>query len=137
MSEDIERKIRALRALVHHHNFRYHVLDDPEISDSEYDARYRELESLEEKHPEYTSPDSPTQKVGDTWRPEDFVADALPSVRHRRPMLSLDNVKTGEELEEWLERARKHLPEGTEIPLTVEYKLDGEGNLAVPGKPRC
>ncbi|MFQ5653529.1 MAG: NAD-dependent DNA ligase LigA, partial [Planctomycetota bacterium] len=113
---DAARALRALRAEIHHHNFRYHVLDDPEISDEEYDRLFRRLEALEGEHPELDDPDSPTHKVGATWAPEDFVQEALPPVRHRMRMLSLQNVVNEAELREWEERLRRALPEAGEIP---------------------
>ena len=86
------RRIRALSATLHQHNFRYYILDDPQISDAEYDRLLKELEELESRYPKAVSKDSPTRKVGVTWTPEDFVADKLPSVEHRVPMLSLENA---------------------------------------------
>ena len=59
-------QIESLREQIRHHNYRYHVLDDPEVPDIEYDRLMRELQALEEKHPELVTPDSPTQRVGDT-----------------------------------------------------------------------
>lgn len=119
------RKIRALRAELHQHNFRYYVLDDPQISDREYDHRLRELEVLEAKYPETVDPSSPTQQVGSSWSPEDFIASALPQVSHRQAMLSLENAMDPEEIAQWLDRVKKGL-EGIEtIPFSVEYKMDG------------
>jgi len=117
-------RIRALRAQVRHHNFRYHVLDAPEISDAEFDRLFRELETLEGEHPELDDPDSPTHKVGGSWTPEDFIAESLPPVAHRVPMLSLENAMDLDEFGEWLDRVHKGLP-GDEAPLSVEYKMDG------------
>lgn len=125
MSHDVAREIRTLRAQLHHHNFRYHVLDDPEITDVEYDGLFRRLEELERDHPELADPESPTQKVGGSWTPEDFIADELPKAQHRIPMLSLENVTNAEEFGEWLDRAKRGLPDVEVIPLSVEYKMDG------------
>ena len=125
MTEEVRRQLAALRAELHHHNFAYHILDAPVISDREYDKLFRKLEKLEEAHPEYHDPDSPTQKVGGSWVPEDFVAETLPKVAHRLPMLSLENVENEEELTDWTGRVARGLPEDTEVTYTVEYKMDG------------
>lgn len=122
---DPSSRVRSLRALIRHHNFRYYVLDDPEVSDAEFDRLFRELQTLEEQHPELDDPESPTHKVGSSWTPEEFVADSLPPVTHRVPMLSLENAMNLEEFAEWLERVRKGLPGEEEVPLSVEYKMDG------------
>ncbi len=124
-SESLARRARVLREQLHYHNFRYYVLDDPEISDVEYDTTLRELESLEREHPDLLEETSPTQQVGATWTPEDFVADQRATVRHRQPMLSLANVTDRESLEEWLGRVEKGLDGETDFPLVVEYKMDG------------
>ena len=146
-------RIRALREELKYHNFRYHILDDPELSDAEYDRLFRELEALEKDHPQFDDPDSPTRKVGGAWTPTDFVAESLPSVTHRVPMLSLENAMNIEELGEWLERVYKGLglevedgespQERGEVPFSVEYKLDGvavevvyESGIFVEGSTR-
>ncbi|MHC4936270.1 MAG: NAD-dependent DNA ligase LigA [Planctomycetota bacterium] len=130
-------RLRALREELKYHNFRYHILDDPEISDAEYDRLFRELEALEAEHPELEDPDSPTRRVGGAWTPEEFVAETLPPVTHRVPMLSLENAMDPEELAEWSERVQRGLgipttPDEEEplfaeerTPLSVEYKMDG------------
>ncbi|MEC9476610.1 MAG: NAD-dependent DNA ligase LigA [Planctomycetota bacterium] len=126
--KDDLRRIRALSAQLHQHNFRYYILDDPQISDAEYDRLLRELQALEQRHPEAVRDDSPTQKVGSSWSPEDFVADRLPPVEHVVPMLSLENAMEPQELTEWLTRVRKGLElddDAPDPPLTVEYKFDG------------
>ncbi|MGE4619530.1 MAG: NAD-dependent DNA ligase LigA [Planctomycetota bacterium] len=126
--KDDLRRIRVLGALLHQHNFRYYILDDPQISDAEYDHLLRELQSLEQRYPAAVDADSPTQKVGSTWQPEDFVADRLPSVEHAVAMLSLENAMGPEEVEDWLSRVRKGLDLADDDPdprLTVEYKFDG------------
>ncbi|MAJ28443.1 hypothetical protein CBD41_03395 [bacterium TMED181] len=122
------RRIRSLSAMLHQHNFRYYILDDPQISDAEYDRLLVELGNLESQYPEAVSADSPTRKVGVTWTPEDFVAEKLPSVDHRVPMLSLENAMGTDEVRDWVERVRKglELNENESDPaLTVEYKFDG------------
>ncbi len=125
--ETAELKVRALRSQLHYHNFRYYVLDDPEIADTEYDELFRQLETLEEQIPELRADDSPTQKVGVTWTPEDFVLTSRAAVPHRQPMLSLENAADVEALSEWVERLHRHLGEAApeELPLSVEYKVDG------------
>lgn len=115
-----------LREELRRHDYRYYVLDDPVISDAEYDALFRELVRLEESHPDLRTADSPTQKVGAAP-----VSD-FGTVEHSVPMLSLDNVTTAEELREWEERLRNHLkdPEA-ELSFLVEPKFDGVAVEAV------
>ncbi len=116
-------RVADLRRRLEHHAHRYHVLDDPEIGDDEYDALFRELQALEEAHPELASPDSPTQRVGG-----EPVSD-LRKVTHDRPMLSLANARSAEELRAWVLRMRNHLArEGIEdaaIEYVCEPKIDG------------
>jgi DNA ligase (NAD+) len=109
----------TLRAALHHHNHRYHVLDDPEISDVEFDALLRELKALEAEHPELRRADSPTQRVGGA------AQERFAKVRHPVPMLSLGNVFDEEELRAWHERALRLLPQGTALSFVVEPKIDG------------
>src|SRR2546425_4048926 len=85
-------KIKQLRDLIRHHEHCYYVLDDPEISDAEFDQLLRELKDLESKHPELVTPDSPTQRVG--GKP----AEGFAAVEHASPMLSLDNAYSETEL---------------------------------------
>ncbi len=107
-----------LRRAIAHHDHRYHVLDDPEISDAEYDALFRGLQAIEAAHPELVTPDSPTQRVGAT--PQSGFA----AVRHGQQMLSLSNVTTREEMEEFDARIRRLL--GRErVDYVVEPKIDG------------
>ncbi|HEY8515134.1 MAG TPA: NAD-dependent DNA ligase LigA [Candidatus Binatia bacterium] len=117
--EALERRAATLRAAIHHHNYRYHVLDDPEISDAEFDALLRELRALEEEHPELRTPDSPTLRVGGA--PQERFA----KVRHPVPTLSLGNVFDDDELYAWNERALRQLPQGTTLSYVVEPKIDG------------
>ena len=93
-------KIEALREKLRHHEHLYYVLDAPEITDAEYDALMRELQALEQAHPELVTPDSPTQRVGGKPR-EGFV-----KVPHSSPMLSLDNALNEEELRDFDRRVR-------------------------------
>ena len=98
--EEAAKRIDALRDELRHHEYQYHVLDSPEISDAEYDAKMRELRTLEGQHPELITPDSPSQRVG--GKPKEGFA----KVEHSRPMLSLDNVNSEEELGDWERRVR-------------------------------
>ena len=108
-----------LRRLIEHHNYRYHVLDDPELSDAEYDALYDELTTLESDHPELVTADSPTQRVGAP------PADGFRKVEHLSPMGSLEKVTTAEALEKWADDLRKRLGTDEPIAYVVEPKIDG------------
>src|SRR5277367_1026163 len=100
-SSPIEKKIEALREKIRHHEYRYYVLDDPEISDAEFDQLMNELKRLEAEHPDLVTSDSPTQRVGGKPR-EGFV-----KVPHSSAMLSLDNTYSEEELRNWDRRVRE------------------------------
>ena len=113
-----EKRIEALRDKIRHHEYRYYVLDDPEISDAEFDQFMIELKKLEEEHPELVTPDSPTQRVGGKPR-EGFV-----KAPHSSPMLSLDNTYSEDELRNW-ERRVHELSGRDEIDYVCELKLDG------------
>ncbi len=104
--------------MIRHHQYRYHVLDDPEVSDAEYDELVRELVALEERFPELITPDSPTQRVGGV--PSELFAP----VTHRAPMLSLDNAFSFEELDAWAERVVRGLS-GKSPVFACELKIDG------------
>jgi DNA ligase (NAD+) len=108
-----------LRELIEHHNYRYYVLDDPEIPDVEYDRMFRELQALEEAHPELAAEDSPTRRVGGA------PVERFNEVRHLQPMLSLDNAFTAEELVAFDRRLRERLKTEEEIRYSAETKLDG------------
>ena len=115
---DAKLRVEELRTEIDRHSYRYHVLDDPEVSDAEYDELVRELQALEDRFPELITPDSPTQRVGAT------PADLFAPVTHRAPMLSLDNAFSLEELDAWAERVSKGL--GGEVPpMVCEQKIDG------------
>jgi len=112
-------RLQALRDRIRHHEERYYVLDEPEISDAEFDELMRELRALEEAHPELITPDSPTRRVG--GRPvEGFAA-----VEHARPMLSLDNAYSEAELRAFDERVRKGLGADGPVGYVAELKIDG------------
>ena len=115
--KDVQQKIEALRDKIRYHEHRYYVLDDPEITDAEFDRLMDELNELESKHPELITPDSPTQRVG--GKPRQFA-----SVRHSTPMLSLDNTTSEDELRDW-ERRVHELTGETKVDYVCELKLDG------------
>ena len=112
-------RVAELRRLIDHHLYRYHVLDDPEIDDSAYDVLYDELESIEAKHPELVTPDSPTQRVGSP------PAAGFTKVGHLSPMGSLEKVTTREALEKWADDIRKRLDTDEEVAYVLEPKIDG------------
>ncbi|MGE5618708.1 MAG: NAD-dependent DNA ligase LigA [Sphingomonadaceae bacterium] len=114
----VQERIEELRRLINYHNFRYYALDSPEISDGEYDALMEQLRSLEAEHPELSSPDSPTQRVGAG------PLEAFGVVRHQIPMLSLGNVFSRDALLKWYQRIAGLLGRN-EIDLVVEPKIDG------------
>jgi DNA ligase (NAD+) len=126
-----EERIAALREQIHHHNYRYYVLDSPEISDAEYDRLMRELADLEAEHPELVTPDSPTQRVGAP------PAEAFESFRHRVPMLSLSNCFSIEELRAFDARVKRMLnrPPDEAISYVAELKIDGLGVAHLRGGP--
>src|SRR5258708_4661182 len=117
-AKDLEKKIEALREKIRHHEHLYYVLDQPEISDAEFDALMRQLQQLEAEHPTLITPDSPTQRVGGKPR-EGFV-----KMRHSSPMLSLDNTYSEEELRAW-ERRVHELSGRKDVDYVCELKLDG------------
>ena len=114
---DAKVRVEELREAINHHAYRYHVLDDPEIADAEYDALVRELATLEERFPELVTPDSPTQRVG--ARPAELFAP----VAHRARMYSLDNAFSEEELRAWADRVARG--SGASARWSCELKIDG------------
>ena len=117
--EEAKRNVSDLRELLYHHIYRYYVLDDPEISDTEYDRLFRQLQDLEEKFPDLVTLDSPTQRVGAE------PLDAFRPVRHAVPMLSLDNAFGDDEVRDFDARVRRLLPTRADIEYVVEPKIDG------------
>jgi DNA ligase (NAD+) len=126
---DLER-MNQLVAELNEHSYRYHVLERPVVSDAQYDALFRELQLLESRYPELVRSDSPTRRVGDALK------EGFPTVRHRIPMLSLDNAMNEQELRDFDEQVRRFLAKaqaGAEplagdvsaLEYTVEYKFDG------------
>jgi len=119
MTSRPEERISELRDLIHYHNTRYYGLDDPEISDAEFDRLMRELFELEQQFPEFVTADSPTQRVGGA------PAEAFPPAPHTVPMLSLDNALNEEEFLAFDQRTRRALGSDEEIEYVCEPKLDG------------
>jgi DNA ligase (NAD+) len=116
--EKTSRRIEELRTELRRHEHLYYVMDAPEISDAQYDTLMNELKKLETEHPELVTPDSPTQRVG--GKP----AEGFKKVRHSRPMLSLDNAYSAEELADWDRRVHE-LAGNLPVEYTTELKLDG------------
>ena len=124
MTASAASRIARLREQIRHHDRKYYVEAAPEISDRDYDRLVTELQELETKHPDLVTSDSPTQRVGDEPVPE------LESVRHRMPMLSIDNTYSADDLAAWGRRVEKLLHEGTThaaepIRWVLELKIDG------------
>src|SRR3984885_2985804 len=115
---DPKKKIESLREKIRHHEYLYYVLDNPELTDADFDKLMNELKRLEAEHPDLVTPDSPTQRVGGKPR-EGFV-----KARHSSPMLSLDNAYSEEELRDW-ERRVHELSGRTDVEYMCELKLDG------------
>src|SRR5215813_10638697 len=117
-SKDVQKKIESLSEKIRHHEHRYYVLDDPEISDFEFDKLMQRLQELEKQNPELIALDSPTQRVGGQ------AAGALPKVRHSVPMISLDNTYSIDELRSFHRRAQE-LSGRAAVEYVGELKLDG------------
>ena len=121
--KEASRRAAELRKQLEYHGHRYYVLDDPEVSDVEYDALLNELRDLEVAHPELLTPDSPTQRVGGQ------PLDKFEEVRHLQPMLSLANARNEEELAAWVLRSERYLArqgvEMGEVRFVTEPKIDG------------
>src|SRR5271163_4450779 len=123
------KKIEALREKIRHHEYRYYVLDDPELSDADFDKLMNGLKRFEAEHPDLIKPDSPTQRVG--GKPREGFAKA----NHSSPMLSLDNAYSEEELRDW-ERRVHELSGRTDLEYMCELKLDGMSLALVYGDGR-
>src|SRR5260221_1099105 len=115
---DLEQRIAELRREVERHLYAYHVLDDPEISDAEYDRLYDELVALETEHPELVTPDSPTQRVGAP------ASDRFQKVVHRQPIGSLEKVTSEESVLKWADDVRKRLDSDEPVAYVIEPKID-------------
>ncbi len=118
VSEAVAKRAAELRQILHYHNYRYYVLDDPEISDAEYDRLLRELQDIEDKYPELITPDSPTQRVGAE------PATGFASVTHPIPMYSLANAFSAGDLREFDQRVRA-VAGDSEVEYVLELKIDG------------
>ena len=116
VSKEILQQAQALRTRLNHHLYRYHVLDDPEIADAEYDALFDQLQALEQAYPELRREDSPTQRVGAPALSE------FAKVTHMRPMLSLDKSTSAQDIDDWVKRCRAWLPGAKQISFTCEPK---------------
>ena len=119
IDSSVIKKVQDLRKALHRHNYRYYVLDDPEISDSEYDRMMQELIRLETDYPDFSSPDSPTLRVGAP------PLDKFETVEHSIPMLSLDNGFKDSDIIEFDLRIKRNLHTDSDIIYTAEPKLDG------------
>ncbi|MBU1091217.1 MAG: NAD-dependent DNA ligase LigA [Candidatus Omnitrophica bacterium] len=119
MGKDIEKKIDRLRDEIRHHDYLYYVLSQPKISDKEYDLLLRELVSLEDKHPEFKSDDSPSVRVSGG------ILEGFKTARHKQSMLSLDNTYSFEEIKDWENRITKGLKPQERIEYVAELKMDG------------
>jgi DNA ligase (NAD+) len=117
-TKDLEKKVESLRDKIRHHEYRYYVLDDPEITDAAFDVLMDQLKKLEAEHSELITPDSPTQRVG--GKPREGFAKA----QHSSPMLSLDNTYSEDELRNW-ERRVHELSGRKDLEYVCELKLDG------------
>ena len=124
-SESERERVQQLQSELREHAYRYYVLDEPTISDAEYDRLFRELQELEARRPDLRTPDSPTQRVGAT------PLDAFRPAHHRFPMLSLQNAFSLDELRDFDERVKRNLglePDAV-VEYIVEYKIDGLGDF--------
>lgn len=117
--KEAKERMEELRKALHYHNYRYYVLDSPEISDAQYDAMFRELEELERLYPQWVTPDSPTQRVGAP------PLEKFATVEHAQPMLSLANAFTDQEARDFDDRVRRFLRLTKPIEYVVEPKMDG------------
>ncbi len=118
MNKDLSKRLEALREQIRHHEYRYYVLDDPEIADAQFDQLMNELKRIEAEHPALVTPDSPTQRVGGKPR-EGFL-----KAPHSSPMLSLDNTYNVDDLRKWEQRVHE-LAGREDIEYVCELKLDG------------
>jgi DNA ligase (NAD+) len=117
--KDVQARLDELRAELNHHLYRYHVLDDPEISDADYDRLYDQLQALEEEYPDLITPDSPTQRVGAP------PSEKFQKAEHPTPMGSLDKVADEEGLRKWADDIRKRLDSDEPVAYVLEPKIDG------------
>src|SRR5579862_5430059 len=118
-NDKVKKEIESLREQINEHNYRYHVLDDPIISDAEFDKLFQRLKQLESQSPEWITPDSPTQRIG--VAPLKVFAE----VKHDMPMLSLDNAFTDQDIFNFDQRIRDRLHTHHPIEYCCEPKIDG------------
>ena len=116
---EIEKELTELREKIRYHNHRYHVLDDPEITDAEYDRLFQRLLQIEKSHPNLLTPDSPSQRIGAKPR------KAFSQVTHRLPMLSLENGFKDQDVRDFEARIKRFLGDRSPFTYTVEPKMDG------------
>ena len=116
---EVRKKITDLREQLNLHSYRYYVLDDPDITDAEYDRLFRELQQLEAQYPGLVTPDSPTQRVGGA------PLKGFETVEHRQPMLSLDNALNEQEMRDFDARLHRLLEMDDPFEYTIEVKMDG------------
>jgi DNA ligase (NAD+) len=119
MDSEVVDRLEEVRRLIRYHDHRYHVLDDPVVSDGEYDALFQELLALEARYPELISADSPSHRIGGT------VAEAFPTERHVHPMLSLDNIFSFTDFQSFQEKLHRFLRTDQPLRLMTEPKVDG------------
>ncbi len=117
--KQIEKQIKALRKQIHHHDFCYYGLAQPEITDGEYDVLLRKLKELENQYPQFIAPTSPTQRVAG------HILDKFVTVQHRIEMLSLDNTYSFEEIKDWQSRLSRFINSTERFTYTTELKIDG------------
>src|SRR6266508_1078282 len=135
--KDVRQRLDELRETVNHHLYRYHVLDEPEISDAEFDRLFEQLQALEAEHPDLITPDSPTQRVGAA------PSERFQKVQHISPMGSLEKITDDEGLLKWADDVRKRLDSDEPVAYVIEPKIDGlainltyEGGLFTRGATR-
>src|SRR5437588_4723739 len=117
--KDVQARLDELRAELNHHLYRYHVLDDPEISDAAYDRLYDELKALEDEHPDLITPDSPTQRVGAP------LSERFQKVEHLTPMGSLEKVTDDDSLFKRADDVRRRLDSDEPVAYVIEPKIYG------------
>src|SRR2546423_5755219 len=117
MTVSVDQRLAELREQIRRHEYLYYVLDNPEVTDAQFDALFGELRHLEEEHPDLVTPDSPTQRVGGE------TSSQFAKVRHRSPMLSLQNAFDEEEIRAWDRRVRAVV--GDQVTYVCELKIDG------------
>ncbi|MFW6122928.1 MAG: DNA ligase LigA-related protein, partial [Thermodesulfobacteriota bacterium] len=116
---EVQARAQKLRDQIHYHNYRYHVLDEPVISDAEFDRLMQELQQLEDEYPGLVTPDSPTQRVGAP------PLEKFETVPHRIPMLSLENAFSEAEARDFEDRLKRYLRTTEDFDYVVEPKMDG------------